>query len=152
MAEDLPHTRGKIAIQEVGFVTELESYTIRPEGDPEDLDAVEGTVGQLEPKAKKLAWTSVPRPSPASARLPSMRVRRSPSGSMGPRIPGLRRRRRWPSGSRRFRSRLACWRATMFSVSVCSTSAVSSTSPCLSRRRFLASATTTWSASWRIPR
>ncbi len=53
MAE-LPHNRGRIGLSGVGWIAELESFTVTPQGDPEDLEAIEGTVGQLEPKGKRL--------------------------------------------------------------------------------------------------
>jgi len=56
-ATEKPHVRGKLAIEGVGFVEELESFTVRFEGDPEDLEALEGTVGQLMPKGVKAIYS-----------------------------------------------------------------------------------------------
>jgi hypothetical protein len=54
MAAQLAHNRGAIGIAGIGWVSEVESFTVTPVGDPEDLEALEGTVGQLEPKGKRL--------------------------------------------------------------------------------------------------
>lgn len=54
MPSELPHQRGQIAIAGIGWLNELESFTATPVGDPEDLEAIEGTVGQLEPKGKRV--------------------------------------------------------------------------------------------------
>lgn len=54
MASQLAHRRGKIGIAGVGWVAEVENFTVTPMGDPEDLEAIEGTVGQLEPKGKRV--------------------------------------------------------------------------------------------------
>jgi hypothetical protein len=57
MASQLAHVRGAIGLAGVGWVAEVETFTITPVGDPEDLEALEGTVGQLEPKGKRLEIT-----------------------------------------------------------------------------------------------
>ena len=52
MPGELPHRRGKIAFEGIGFVAEVESFSIEFQGDPEPLLAIDGTVGALEPKGK----------------------------------------------------------------------------------------------------
>jgi hypothetical protein len=52
MATELPHGRGKIAIQGVGFATEVESFSSRYTGDPEQLVSTDGVVGVLPAKSK----------------------------------------------------------------------------------------------------
>lgn len=59
MAGELPHIRGKIGLAGVGWLAELESFDVSFEGDPIDLEAIEGTVGQLEPKGKRIEISGV---------------------------------------------------------------------------------------------
>ena len=59
MSGELPHNRGRLAIQGVGWLGELESFEVNFQGDPEDLEAIEGTVGQLPPKGKRVEITGV---------------------------------------------------------------------------------------------
>jgi hypothetical protein len=51
MPEVLAHGRGRLGIAGIGWVAEVENFTVTATGDPEQLAAIEGTVGYLDPMA-----------------------------------------------------------------------------------------------------
>ena len=59
MAQELPHVRGSLNIAGIGNVSELESFTVTYEGDPEVLRALEGAVGALLPTGLSVNMSGV---------------------------------------------------------------------------------------------
>lgn len=72
MATQLAHKRGMIGLAGIGWLAELETFSVTMMGDPEDLEALEGTVGQLEPKGKRVEISGtvfIPESSAAYAKI-----------------------------------------------------------------------------------